>query len=395
MTRPRVGGRLACGLIVGAFLLACGAGTAIAKSEASWCRVKAPPCVLNATLNGAPLTPTDPNIDVVLAPFTDRGSQEFLFDIESTTNGADLGSALAGATFSVVIDTGQMVPRVAAGQANVSFRRNQLSDGTYQVVITGTPAKFNDNNNCNFSGPLPTCPFQATKTYAAFFQVDVGDYNINTYPPSWVPSFYGMDLSTNIAETGLPPQIMTDLSNNEELVLQLADYHEYADSTLTSGFVHLRIPAAFLQAVYGIDDPTTVTGSALQASIGAGTVTITPEAGNQALDVNVTGITFSSQTLVIKRGVITPGAPTGLHARRTGKHQGRISFQPAQAKGSAITGYYVSCQPRARHHYLVTAYGGHSPIIVRGLAKRVAYRCAVDASSRAGTGPTATVKLAR
>jgi hypothetical protein len=251
--------------------LASGAGNAAAKSEASWCRLKAPPCVVDATLNGAPLTPTDPNIDLAITSFSDRGSQNFLFDIESTTNGADLGPALAGSTFSVVINTGQMVPRVAAGQANVSFQRNQLAGGTYQVVITGTPVKFNDNTNCDFSGPLPTCPFQAPKTYAAFFQVQVGDYNINTYPVSWVPAFYGMDLSTNVSETGLPPEIINDSSNNEELVLQLADYHEYADSTATAGFVRLRIPAAFLKAVYGIDDPTTVTGSALQASIGAGT----------------------------------------------------------------------------------------------------------------------------
>jgi hypothetical protein len=109
--------------------------------------------------------------------------------------------------------------------------------------------------------------------------------------------------------------------------------------------------------------------------------------------VNVTGITFSSQTLVIKRGIITPGAPTQLHARRTGKHKGRISFQAAQAKGSAITGYDVTCQPRKRHHSLVTASGTQSPITVRGLAKGVAYGCTVKASSLAGIGPTASVKL--
>jgi hypothetical protein len=339
------------------------------------------------------LTPTDPNVDLAISSFSDRGSQNFLFDIESTTTGSDLGPGAVGSTFKVIINTGQMVPRVAAGQANVSFQRNQLPDGTYQLTITGSPVKMNDNSGCDFSGPSPTCPFQAQKTYAALFQVQVDDYNVNIYPANWVPTFYGMDLATNVAETGLPPQIMNDSSNNEELVLQLADYHEYADSTLTSGFVHLRIPAAFLKTVYGIDDPTTVTGSALQASIGAGTVTITPEAGNQALDVNVTGITFSTQTLVIKRGVITPGAPTRLHARRTAKHRGQISFQAAPARGSAVTGYDVTCRPRARHHSEVTAFSSHSPITVNGLAKRVAYSCTVEAESRAGVGPTASTKL--
>ena len=98
----------------------------------------------------------------------------------------------------------------------------------------GKPREYNNNTGCDFSTAIPTCPFQASSDYAAYFQVQVGDYNLpSLYTAAQIPSFYGMNMWTNIDETGLPPEIVSTPSGNE-LVLQLADQHEHPDAPRSS-----------------------------------------------------------------------------------------------------------------------------------------------------------------
>ena len=249
------------------------------------------------------------------------------------------------------------------------------------MTIAGNPVEYNNNTGCDFSTSIPTCPFQATSDYAAYFQIQVGDYNLpSLYTAAQIPTFYGMNMWTNIDETGLPPEIVSTPSGNE-LVLQLADQHEFPDGTTFVGYFHLLIPDSFLESVYGVNDPATISTSGVAASIGSGTVTVTQQPG--ALEVDITGITFTHRTLIIRAGVITPAAPRGVRARRTGTHTGRIAFSPARPRGAKVTGYEVTCRSG---HSKVTARGRRSPVKIKGLRAALGYRCTVAGTSKPGLG---------
>ena len=106
-----------------------------------------------------------------------RGPQNFTLWVESQTTGGDLGAGALSDDWSIVVNTGTMVPRVAAGIGNnLTYTRTPEAGGTYQMTIAGNPVEYNNNTGCDFSTAIPTCPFQASSDYAAYFQVQVGDY---------------------------------------------------------------------------------------------------------------------------------------------------------------------------------------------------------------------------
>ena len=155
------------------------------------------------------------------------------------------------------------------------------------------------------------------------------------------------------------------------------------------------VPSSFLQTVYGIDDPSTVTDTGLAATVGAGggTVAIQVAPSGGALLVDITGLTFSSRVLTIRRGVITPTRPLGVTARRTSTSRGQISFRAAKPRGSRIKFYRANCTS-TRGHPSVKAKSSGSPVRVSGLRPREAYRCTVVAQAKAGAGQvSAAVKL--
>lgn len=374
-------------------VLAIGATSAHASYPQYWCAptgTASPPCVESATLNGSPLLVSDPNFSIQLVPFTNGGYHSFAATIENSSGGADLGSAALSDTFSVVVDTGTLVPRVASSQgSNMSFTRTPEAGGTYEITITGSPTTLTDNSECTWpSGGLPSCPFEATKEFTAYLSTQVSDYE--GWPiASDIASFYGMNLSTNIAETGLPPQLEPDPSTPgaDQLVIDLANQHELPGGATFYGFFHMTIPSSFLQAVYGIDDPSTVTDTGLAASVGAGggTVTITVAPGGSSLQLDITGLTFTTRVLRIARGVITPTSPGHVSARRTAPTRGRISFRAAKPRGSRINDYVASCTA-TKGHTKAAGKSAASPITVKGLRVAKAYRCTVWAASKAGAG---------
>ncbi len=373
---------LVCAAVVAVLFLTLSAGRASAMTPPGWCSETSPPCIVSATLNGSPVLVSDPTYWLELSKSAPASvPSDFIVNVERQT-GPDLGAGDLSDDWSVVVDTGTMVPRVASGYgANMTYTRTPEPGGTYQMTIAGSPVHINNNSDCDFSTSIPTCPFMATSDYAAYLQAEVDDYSLpSLYTAAQIPSFYGMNMWTNIDETGLPPEILSTASGNE-LVLQLADQHEFPDGSTFVGFFHLLIPDSFLQAVYGVNDPSTISTAGLAASIGAGTVTVTEQPG--ALEVDITGITFTHRTLIIRAGVITPAAPRGVRARRTGTHTGRIAFSPARPRGAKVTGYEVTCKSG---HSKVTARGRRSPVKIKGLRAALGYRCTVAGTSKPGLG---------
>jgi hypothetical protein len=354
-----------------------------------WCSNQAPPCVVSASRNGVAITESDPTY-AVSASGQLQSDGEFLTQwsiADALIPGpyATLAPGDVGVPFSITINVGKHRPRVTDEYASgVSVKNTFFSrGGTWQVTISGDAVEQGVNADCD--AVAWTCPNNETNTIVAF-QGEVGDWQ------QWSPSsqwnhFNGLDQSTNAELTEIPPQITgSPLAITE----QIGNSHEL-NGVVFQGFWNAVLPNAFLVDM-GINDPATLTSAGISASAGTGTVTVTP--GPESAEISITGITFSPRKVHIKRGTITPTAPTSLKTRRVSATVAYLSFSKAHPRGSYVRSYEGRCT--ARHH--ATRYGtaSHSSVKMKKLARGVAYSCKVRAKSAAGYGRwSKSRKLAR
>jgi hypothetical protein len=379
---------LASGLVLG--------NAAPAGATSDWCSDpgSSTPCIVSATLNGSTITSSDPTYDIFVSDPPGTVSHEAFWLISTATG--ELGADSLDDVWVVQFDMGPIVPRVAFTHGNdVTIVRTPDGGGSYHVTVTATPVVI--LGECDQSAWPWTCPTTATQDWNGYLDGEISDYEV------WSDiaqrnSVYGMNFSSNVAATGLPPEIVNDPTTGaERLLIRLANPHFRMDgSTVFVGFIHQRIPNAFLHEVYAIDSPSTLTTSGLDPIVtgpvaGSGTVSVTEEGGGGAMLVNATGMTFSTRRLLINRGVITPTKPLSVHARRLGPNSGRLRFDPATPRGSRITGYRARC---AHNASVVLATGSASPLTVTGLRHGAGYDCRVTALSRAGPGtPSALIHM--
>jgi hypothetical protein len=359
-----------------------------------WCDHQAPPCVVSASRDGVAITESDPTYAVSAAGSNQGG--EFLTQwgigdalIKGTYE--TLAPGDVNVPFSITVDVGSHTPRVVDEYADNVTVSKVFDGGTssWDVTISGDAVEQGVNADCdaiNF-----TCPFNETNTIVAF-QGEIGDWQ------QWSPSsqwndFTGLDQWTNVEETEIPPQITGDPFSITE---QLGNSQELNGAPF-DGFWHAVLPNAFLVDM-GINDPATLTSAGISASVGTGSVTVTP--GPTSTEIDITGITFTAaasagarmaahprikpRKLHIKRGNITPTAPTKLTTRRVSATVASLGFAKARARGSFVRSYQGRCI--AAHH--ATRYGTsrRSPLRVTGLTRGVSYMCQVRAKSAAGYG---------
>jgi Fibronectin type III domain len=352
------------------------------------------PCVDSVTVNGGAL-PSGYAVTAVANNFDTE--HQVLWNVTGPNSGDpyELGAAARDDTWVIKIDTGTVVPRVAFTHGdNVTIDRTADGDGSYHVTITASPEQL--TGVCNQSSWPWTCPPTATQQWDGYLDGQLTDYG------SWEDTaqrdaMYGMDFATNVAATSSPPEITGDASTGvDQLLIRLAAPHFLMDgTTVFHGFVHLRIPNAFLRNAYGIDDPATLTTAGLDPELSGsgGTVTVTPESDGDALLVDATNLTFSARALRLHLGATQPRKPTGLRAKRKTAHKAKLHFHASVPRGSKVTGYQARCEARHSSAH-VTAKGHRSPIKVTGLQSGVAYVCQVRAKSQAGKGPwSAKAKL--
>jgi hypothetical protein len=370
----------------------------IASATSSWCfdTSGATPCVLAATRDGLPVDHTDPHWNFQFSDFSAGGEAHWQWNL--TYNGSiDVGSAEKTHQWHLTVDMGNVIPRVVFMRGdNVSIVRDQPTLGDYTVEVTANPITL--SNSCDQSIWPWTCVEAADvdfHSWAGLLGGEITDFGQWTDPVQR-EAIYGMDYSTNIDATDIPPSIIGDPSTGyAQLVLDLANAHNRPDGiTPFVGFLHLVIPKGFLQTAYGIDDPATLTGIGVVTSLsgtGSGTITAAPDSGSN-LDVTGSGISFSARRVHIKRGIITPTRPTNVHAKRVSPTKGKLTFTAAKPRGSRITGYRAVCVNGS------TAKVGTakaSPVYVTTLVGGKAYTCKVRAKSKAGFGPwSAQVHLA-
>jgi hypothetical protein len=367
------------------------AQTASARPDifpSEWCGNQAPPCVVSASRNGVAITETDPTY-AVSASGSLQSDGEFLTQwgigdalIKGTYE--TLAPTDVNVPFSITIDVGKHRPRVVdeyAGGVTTSDTFNSRV-GSWNVTISGTAVEQGVNADCD--AVAWTCPFNETNTIVAF-QGEVGDWQQWPDSAQW-NDFNGLNQWTNVELTEMPPQISgSPLTISEEL----GNSHEL-NGTVFDGFWDATLPNAMLVDM-GINDPSTLTSAGISASVGTGTVTVTP--GPTSTEISITGITFSHRLVRIKRGTITPHAPTDLTTRRASAAIAYLSFHAARPRGSFVRSYQGRCA--APKHTTRYATGLRSSLKVTALARGVAYACQVRARASVGYGPwTPTRKLA-
>jgi hypothetical protein len=347
---------------------------------AEWCTHHAPPCVVSATRNGAAITETDMTYVVSVAGSA-QSNGDFLSlwsiaDAQIHGTYATLAPTDVGIPFSITVDVGKHQPRVTAEYADdVSVTDTFDSQaGTWDVTVSGTAVEQGVNADCDAINW--TCPFNETNTIVAF-QGEIHDWQWWPDQAQW-NDFNGLNQWTSAELTEIPPQITGSPFTISE---QIGNSHEL-NGVVFDGFWKAVLPNAFLVDM-GINDPSTLTSAGISASVGTGTVTVTP--GPTSTEISITGITFSRRIVRIKRGSITPTAPTRLSTRRASATVGYLAFRAARPRGSYIRSYEGRC--RATHR--TTRYGTarRSPVKVSSLHRRVSYWCQVRAKAAVGYGP--------
>jgi len=343
-----------------------------------WCGTQAPPCVVSATRNGVAITQSDPTYAVSAAGSL-QSNGEFLTqwgidDVNVPGAYASLAPTDVGVPFSITVDVGAHPPRVVDEYAGgVSVTDTQVGNA-WDVTVSGDAVLQGVNADCN--AVAWTCPFDETNTIVAF-QGEIGDWQQWADSAQW-NDFNGLDQWTNVELTEIPPQITGSPFTITE---ELGNSHEL-NGDVFDGFWYGVLPNAFLVDM-GINDPSTLTSIGISASVGTGTVTVIP--GPTSTEIEITGITFSPRMVHIKRGNITPRAPTGVTTRRASATVGYLAFHAARPRGSRVLSYQGRCV--AAHH--PTRYGtaSRSPVKVTSLTKGVSYVCQVRARASVGYGP--------
>ena len=371
--------------LVGLAMPLVGASAQVAPERPSifpseWCGNQAPPCVVAASRDGVAITESDPTY-AVSAVGSLQSDGEFLTlwgiaDAQIHGTYETLAPGDAGVPFSITVDVGAHQPRVDdeyADGVSVTDTFNS-GPGTWDVTISGTAVEQGVNDDCN--AVTWSCPQDETNTIVAF-QGEIGDFQQWSDTAQW-NDFNGLDQWTNVELAEIPPQISGDPLVISE---QLGNSHEL-NGQVFKGFWHGVLPNALLVDM-GINDPSTLTSAGISASVGTGTVTVTP--GPTSTEIDITGITFSPRTVHIRRGTITPSAPTDLRTRRASATVAYLTFRAARPRGSYVRSYEARC--RAAHH--TTRYGtrSRSPVKVTSLTRGVSYVCQVRAKAAVGYGP--------
>jgi hypothetical protein len=178
--------------------------------------------------------------------------------------------------------------------------------------------------------------------------------------------------------------------------LNVANSHYRHDgTTLVHGFVDEDLPYTLVKDIMYIDDPVSLVGGGVLASLsgsGSGTVSVTADDALGVIHVDASNITFSKRAVVIKRGVVVPRSGVVKAAKRYHpKTTVKVTVNPGVSRGSKVTGYQVRCYKASGSKKLYVHVGylkaGHGYIVtVTGVGSGTRY-CQVRVNSRSGYGP--------
>lgn len=358
------------------------AQTIIPSDPVPWCDAGPAPCIDSATRNASAVTSTDPNWEISASTFTLDGGRQLAWNVESVSDGFELGAPALTDIWSVTFRLGSLAPRLAFVRGMPGSVVRDPAAGT--VTITASPAQQTTDDCSSDTGTLicTEVPGREWEAYLGGNLDDVGTWD----DPVQRAAFDGTDIFTDISYLSTTPTITEDPVTGEPLVtLELGNSHYRLDgTTVFEGFIRHVVPAGFLATVYGIDDPASLRSAGIDTGItggGAGTLSVTSSPAGIVIEGD--GITFSARTIEIRAGRVTPLRPRNVRARETFDRRVRVVFQRAASRGSSVDAHVVQCRAR-RGDDVARARTRTRRAVVRGLEPGRAYTCRVRAISDAG-----------
>ncbi len=348
-------------------------------------------CIVSLTRNGVAETITrtgpapyytfasksTPGIHPVSHPFVD-------LDINASGGPVDLNPA---DEWKVVINTGSLEPVQVFGRMTGMdvVRGGSLATG-FTVAVTGHPVRMAyTNTGCGGTG---ICPLTADTLNTGVFSFQVDDATTFTDPDDRA-AVRGFDFAASTDWVSTPPQL--DFATNTIKIDVANSHYEPGGTTVFTGSAELKLPFAMLRRLYDVDSPATLTPSVFTVSSGAPGATTGLTVGADSVHVSISGLTFSKRSLrVVGRPV--PRKPRNISATRPGSDRGRIRFASALPRGSKVRGYVAVCKATGLAK-VVKRVAVTNTIVVGGLRAGRSYGCTVRATSKAGLGAAATVKI--
>ena len=387
MSRPLLAAAAAALLVAG---LASGpissaTSQAVATAGSPWCSSGRPaPCLERLWRDGVELTSADPTYSFLFLEDEGWTPPPGGFWWEFTKNGGyDMGSAESGHTFRALVNNGSAEPRTTFGFAegvDVTFLPD--TGAGHRVDLTVRPVSM--IFSCRTLSGTTSCPHtglpEDTVEAMAYGTVDDGSW---WGEPAIRDQVKGLELFTNVHVVSTPPEFSVASDGTTAMTVLLQNSHEYFGGTLFEGFADYRVPHRMLREVFGIPDPSTMTGSSLVTTVSGTSAAAAIGQDGNAVTVDIGPITFSKRRVRVETGTITPTRPSDLRAKRVSAGVARVSFDASRPRGAKVRGYTAQCQqPNGADRE--TAGALTTRVRVSGLQAGRVYECRVRARSKVG-----------
>jgi hypothetical protein len=317
-------------------------------------------CIVSQTQNDIPIVRPasgsyeEPYIDLI-------GAGDVRFGVLETnvTSGMSLGNVPPGDVYRLVVNTGAIRPRELFGNVrNVSLTTGGSAGLGYTFTLTFQPtpiAWWFFGGSC-VVGACGDSSTVADLLYDGFVTGYVTDLQSSGLSDAEIALRTGFIHAYNAQDATTP---LYDFDTNS-LVVQMANPHFRSAGVPATGTYQTFIPNAMLTGYMNVPDPASLTGGSLTVSrsVGSSTApvpfTLTHTAAGVQIDI--TGITFSSPKVRIKPKRTAPGKVRVRSVHRATRTSVRLRFRPPLANGGAkVTRYIARC--RKAGGAIVTASG--------------------------------------
>jgi hypothetical protein len=339
-------------------------------------------CVISRTRNGVPVSDSDTYYPY--AHTLDNGTVGF--GVWHNDGGSPDGDVPPGDTYTLVVDSGPILPReLYANARNVTFSRGGGA-GAYTFTLSFRPTPIHHLPGGCVIGACGGSTTRASLDYDGFVTGYVTDLASSGLDAAEISQRTGMISAYNAqdANTYYDP-------DSNSLVVQLANPHLTGSGALATGSYETFLPTAFLEGTMNVPDASTLSAGTVEVVRTAGGATssapftLTHVAGG--IRISITGITYSSPTYRLHPG---PSKPRKMHASKISTHRARVRFmKPANTLGRKINRYQARCHKPGKAWR--STKGTASPLTVGRLPKGKVY-CQVRAHNKLGWGIWSPVK---
>jgi hypothetical protein len=390
---------LILGCVLGAFFVGAPSGSAalIPLPECDADPATNAPCVVEVKKNGVafPYEDADGPSEYATAQREKRDGTwwfDFFIWAPPPDTGAPWPFTLDPADrYSITINTKNILPGETFARGNdVEVDRQLDGLGHHLVTFEQNPVRAADDS-CTGAG---VCLMTANRTLPGYLDGHIDNLAYISDPDDEA-AMSGFDLASNIDWVSSPLELdyLTD-----SIFLRVNNAHFESDgTTVFQGLAEFKLPFPMLRRLYHVDDPASLTSAAFSVTGagGAATTTVEVDPSGETVRVDIDGITFSKKRLRIT-GDTRPTRPQNVDAVRVSAYRGRVTFDPAQSRGSRVREYRAYCRHQSRAgDFFSWKEGEDSPLVLRELKPGLRYECTVRARSRAGFGPAVRVTMPR